>query len=112
MKRVAVSLFALLLTGAALSPEAQWKKNVEDQNIAYSKMPHAMLKISDSAYIGEGQSAVLTGKPGDPASWRWAKESGAKGPLVVTLKGGRISALLNGKPVTEALEKASSLTGT
>ena len=106
MKRIAISLFAFLLTGAALSPEAQWKKDVEGQNMAYSKTPHAMLKISDSAYIGDGQSAVLMGKPGNPASWHWAKEAGAKGPLVVTLKGGKISAVLNGKPVTEALEKS------
>ena len=51
-----------------------------------------MLKIQDSAYIGEGQSAVLDGKPGDPGSWRWHYGTKDQGLLRVVFQGGQASA--------------------
>ncbi len=95
---------ALLLLGAAapLSPEAEWKKGIAEQNEAYAKKPHAMLKIQDSAYIGEGQAAVLVGRKGDPASWKWAHDAKAQGVLSVSIRGGKLIALHDGKPVSEA----------
>jgi uncharacterized protein (DUF1684 family) len=88
----------LLLAGAAVAatPEDAWKAGIADQNISYAQKPHAMLKIQDSAYIGEGQSAVLTGRKGDGASWRWAK--GGTGALIASIKGGRLTVLHEGKP--------------
>lgn len=81
----------LLWTSAAMAvtPEEAWKAGIADQNVSYAQKPHAMLKIQDSAYIGEGQSAVLTGREGDGASWHWAKSG--TGALTATLKGGRLS---------------------
>jgi hypothetical protein len=89
-----------LCAAAPISPEAAYKANIADENKGYAQVPHAMLKIQDSAYLGEGQSAVLTGKMGDPASWRW-REKG-DGPLRISFAGGRLKAVLNGKPVDEA----------
>ena len=88
---------ALLLTAAAVSPEAAWKASIAGQNKAYSQTPHAMLKIQDSAYLGDGQSAVLTGKPGIAASWHFNHDG--KGPLRVAVVGGKLNIILNGKPV-------------
>src|SRR3954468_4550248 len=95
---------AILLLGAAapLSPEAEWKKGIAEQNEAYAKKPHAMLKIQDSAYIGEGQTAVLVGRKGDPASWKWAHDPKAHGVLSVSIRGGKLLASHDGKPVAEA----------
>jgi uncharacterized protein (DUF1684 family) len=89
---------ALLLASAAsaATPEQDWKAGIADQNISYAQKPHAMLKIQDSAYIGEGQSAVLTGRKGDAASWHWAK--GGKGVLTASIKGGKLTVLHDGKP--------------
>ncbi len=101
--------FLLLLTASAAAacgaaaaatpgtPEAQWKAAIADQNRDYAQIPHAMLKIRDSAYIGEGQSAVLAGQMGKPASWHWA--STGPGLLQVALKGGKLSVTRDGKPV-------------
>jgi uncharacterized protein (DUF1684 family) len=88
----------LLLASAAVAatPEDAWKAGIADQNISYAQKPHAMLKIQDSAYIGEGQSAVLTGRKGDAASWRWAKSG--NGVLTAAIKGGKLSVLHDGKP--------------
>jgi uncharacterized protein (DUF1684 family) len=89
---------ALLLASAAVAatPEQEWKTGIADQNISYAQKPHAMLKIQDSAYIGEGQSAVLTGRKGDAASWHWAKSG--TGALAASIKGGKLTVLHNGKP--------------
>jgi len=91
--------FLLLLTAsaAAATPQAQWKAAIADENRDYAQIPHAMLKIQDSAYLGEGQSAVLNGTLGKPQSWHWSGTG--QGVLTVALKGGKISVTRNGKPV-------------
>ncbi len=86
----------------AATPEAEWKASIAEQNFAYAQRPHAMLKIQDSAYIGEGQTAVLQGRPGQPGSWKWSSDSKAVGPLRVSLRGGKLAVTLNGKPVEPA----------
>jgi uncharacterized protein (DUF1684 family) len=85
----------LLCAAAPLAPEAAWKAAISDQNKDYAQVTHAMLKIQDSAYLGEGQSAVLTGKAGDPGSWHW-REKG-RGPLVISFAKGELRVVLNGK---------------
>jgi hypothetical protein len=92
---------------AAPTPEAVWKAGIADQNKDYSQTPHAMLKIQDSAYLGEGDVAVLTGRKGDPASYRWSTDPGAEGVLHVRLKSGKIAVTNNGTTVIAgAIEKS------
>jgi hypothetical protein len=94
----ALLVAALLLASAAIAatPEDVWKAGIVDQNVSYAQKPHAMLKIQDSAYIGEGQSVVLTGRKGDAASWHWAKSG--DGALTASIKGGKLTVLHDGKP--------------
>jgi hypothetical protein len=101
MRRVllALALLPLLTAATPLSPRAQWQADIADQNAAYAKKPHAMLKIQDSVYLGEGDSAVLAGARGVPASWKWSSKPGAKGPLRLSLKGGTLTVIRDGKPV-------------
>jgi hypothetical protein len=76
-----------------------WKAGIVDQNRDYSQIPHAMLKIQDSAYLRDGDTAVLTGRKGDPASYRWSSKPDAQGVLRVTLKAGKIVVARNGGSV-------------
>ena len=103
--RIIAILAAALVLGAAarLSPEAAWKAAIADQNKDYAQIPHAMLKIQDSAYLGEGQSAVLEGKPGQPASWRWHYDVKDQGALRVAFQGGKLNVTQNGKPLDPAV---------
>jgi hypothetical protein len=96
---VALAFVPLLLAAAPLPPEAQWKKDIADQNFAYAKRPHAMLKIQDSLYLGEGEAAVLAGVKGQAASWKWNSKPGATGLLALSVKGGKLTVMKDGKPV-------------
>jgi uncharacterized protein (DUF1684 family) len=95
----ALAFVPLLLAAAPLSPKAQWQKDIADQNFAYAKRPHAMLKIQDSVYLGEGETAVLAGVKGQAASWKWNSKPGARGALALSVKGGRLTVMKDGKPV-------------
>ena len=81
------------------TPEQAWKAGILDENRDYAQVPHAMLKIQSSAYLHEGDTAVLVGEKGNPGSYRWAKSAGAQGVLVVALKGGKITATKDGAAV-------------
>lgn len=81
---------------AAPSPEEAWKSGIADENKDYARIPHAMLKIQDAAYLRDGDIAVLTGRKGDPGSYRWTDRPGAQGVLRVTLKAGKIAVTRNG----------------
>ena len=99
-----VILFAVFACGAAApapSPQDAWKAGIADENKDYAQIPHAMLKIQDSAYLGEGQSAVLQGIKGQPGSWHWA--AGGTGALHVSYKSGKIAVTQDGKPLDPAL---------
>jgi uncharacterized protein (DUF1684 family) len=95
----AVAIAALLLGNAAApqTPEGAWKAGIADQNEHYSKTAHAMLKIEDSAYLRDGDSAVLQGQKGKPGSYRWNHDPHAQGVLTVALRGGKIMAMQKGK---------------
>lgn len=97
-------LFPLAFIGAmaaaAMTPQEAWKAGIAAQDKDYAAIPHAMLKIQDSVYLGEGQAAVLSGKAGDAGSWRW-RPSG-DGPLKVAYHGSRLAATLRGKPLAIA----------
>jgi uncharacterized protein (DUF1684 family) len=104
--RAATVMFACLaglFLGAAapkLTPEAEWKAGIADQNKDYAQTAHAMLKIQASAYLSDGDTAVLTGRKGDPGSYRWASDPHAQGVLRVTFKGGKIVVAKNGAAVS------------
>ncbi len=81
---------------------------IAGQNKAYAQTPHAMLKIQDAAYIGEGGSATLAGKPGIPGSWRWHTDANTKGPLHIAFNNGKLAVTLNGKPAP-GIEKSIAI---
>ena len=60
MRAIRLALIPLLplLLAATPTPQEAWKKGIAGQNEAYAKRPHAMLKIQDSVYLGEGETAV------------------------------------------------------
>jgi len=115
--KLAAAIAVLLLGAAApLSPMAEWKKGIADENKDYAQVPHAMLKIQDSAYIGEGQKATLLGRAGDPQSWRWSgggkpkqfdvspdPKAKLKPVLEVSIAGGKLSVTKDGKALDPAL---------
>jgi hypothetical protein len=90
----------LAAASAALprSPAQEWRDGIADANKDWAQVPHAILKIQDAAYLGEGQSATLTGTKGNPPSYRWVPGNSA-GILVATYSGGKLMGSLGGKPV-------------
>ncbi|HEY2033748.1 MAG TPA: DUF1684 domain-containing protein [Rhizomicrobium sp.] len=99
------AIAAALLLGAAAppqTPEEAWKAGIADANVAWAKRPHAILKIQDSAYLHDGDTAVLQGTPGQPGSYHWNHDPKASGVLTVALQGGKISAMKDGKSIDTA----------
>ena len=97
---------ASLALGAAApmqTPEQAWAAGIAAQNKNYAEVPHAMLKIQDSVYLGDGESAVLQGRKGEPASWRWARDAKAQGPLKVAVKSGKPVVTRDGKAIDPGL---------
>ncbi len=95
---------------APQSPKAEWKKELAEANAAYATKPHAILKIQDAAYLGEGDVAALRGTRGKPDSWHWVM--GAKtGVLVARFAHGHATATMNGKVLDEKkIEKGIRIT--
>jgi uncharacterized protein (DUF1684 family) len=102
LRAAAALCCVLLFTAAAPTPEAAWKAGIADENKDYAAIPHAMLKIQDSAYLGEGSRAVLTGRKGEPGSWHWSLDPKAQGPLAISFAKGRLSISHDGKSVDPA----------
>ena len=103
------SLIAALAAGllmaaapAPLSPQEAWKAGLVDANKAWAQVPHAILKIQDAAYLGEGQSATLTGIKGRPTSYKWVPGKIQDGIAWVTFHGGKMSGSMHGKPLDDA----------
>ena len=108
--RLAVVATAALMIAAApapKSPEQEWKDGLVEANQAWAKVPHAILKIQDAAYLGEGQSATLVGTKGKPESYRWKPGMVGGGALTVLFKGGKLSGTMGGK----ALDNAALMQG-
>ncbi len=92
-----VAAAAVLLVGAAPpSPEQAWRSGIDEENRDYAQVQHAMLKIQDAAYLADGNSAVLTGRKGDPGSYRWSSKPDAAGVVRVSLQGGKIAGTRDG----------------
>jgi uncharacterized protein len=98
------------VAAAPQSPETAWKAGIADANEAYAKKPHAILKIQDAAYLGEGDAATLVGTRGKPDSWHWV--TGAKkGALIVRFVHGHTVTMMNGLAYEEKmLEKGIRIT--
>ncbi len=104
MQTLAALFGATLMLAAApapQSPEAAWRAGLIDANNAWSKIPHAILKIQDAAYLGEGQNATLVGTKGKPESYRWTHAK-APGVLTITYRGGKMSAVMGGRTLDDA----------
>jgi uncharacterized protein len=111
--KATVLLFAFaagVVLGAAApppkSPEQEWRDGIADANKAWAKIPHAILKIQDAAYLGEGQSATLVGTKGKPDSYRWVMGKTA-GILTAAFHAGRMSAAMGGKTLDDATMQKS-----
>ncbi len=104
--RLRIIVLALLVSAVgaqAATPQDAWKAAIADQNKDYAQTPHAMLKIQDAAYLGEGESAVLEGVRGKPGSWHWRAGKNPDAALRVSLKRGKLSVSQNGKSLDPAL---------
>lgn len=88
---------ALIAAAPRQTPEQAWAAAIAAQNKSYAQVPHAMLKIQDSVYLGEGDAAVLSGRKGEAASWHWSRDAKAQGPLKVAVRNGKPVAMLDGK---------------
>ena len=65
--KLALALAVAFLSIAAKAPKppaVEWHDEIVEANQAWAKIPHAILKIQDAAYLGEGQSATLVGVTG------------------------------------------------
>ena len=99
--------FASVAATAPKSPEQVWRDGLAEANQAYSKIPHAILKIQDAAYLGEGASATLLGTRGKPESYRWVQGKAAGGVLYASFHAGHTSIFKEGKAVDEATAEKS-----
>jgi uncharacterized protein (DUF1684 family) len=107
--RLAAALLFGLLSIAAValkSPQDEWNAELKEANLAYAKIPHAILKIQDAAYLADGQTATLTGVKGHRESYRWVPGK-SDGLLVAKFSAGHMSAKMAGKAIDDAtLRKA------
>jgi uncharacterized protein (DUF1684 family) len=94
-------------TAAAAASEAAWKADLADTNKAYAVLPHAMLKIQDAVYLGEGQTATLVGKKGLPGSYKWVPGVQTNGALTVSFAGGHPVIARNGATLSNPLADIS-----
>ncbi|HEY4944157.1 MAG TPA: DUF1684 domain-containing protein [Rhizomicrobium sp.] len=99
---LAATTLMLAAAPAPLSPEVAWRAGIVDANKAWSKVPHAILKIQDAAYLGEGQSATLNGTKGKPDSYKWVPGKIQDGILTATFHAGHMSGAMHGKPLDDA----------
>jgi hypothetical protein len=96
--RLAFAIGFAALAIAAATPEQAFKASLIDDNKAWAQTPHAILKIQDAAYLGEGQSSNLIGTRGNAASYHWG--SGA-GVLIASVKNGKPVIVKDGKTYSD-----------
>src|ERR1700690_2949985 len=53
---MAAAVLMLAAAPAPKSPEQEWRDGIVDANKDWAQIPHAILKIQDAAYLGDGQS--------------------------------------------------------
>jgi hypothetical protein len=102
MRRIALAVCLAALSTvafAAPTPEEAFKASLVDDNKDWAQTPHAILKIQDAAYLGEGQSSNLIGAKGNPGSWHWG---GGAGVLTASVKNGKPVINMGGKTYSDA----------
>ncbi len=106
MRAIILSTCLLALTGLnaslAATPAEQWKIDIGKANVAFATRPHAILKIQDAAYLGEGDVATLKGTPGKPESYKWTEGRASGGVLTATVRNHRPVLAKDGKTFSEA----------
>jgi uncharacterized protein (DUF1684 family) len=96
-------LTVLAATAAsAATPAEQWKREIAKGNVAFAMRPHAILKIQDAAYLGEGEIATLKGTPGKPETYKWTAGKAPNGVLTATVRDHHPVIIKDGKTYTEA----------
>lgn len=103
--KLAAAFAVAFLSIAAKTPKppaTEWREEIVEANQAWAKIPHAILKIQDAAYLGEGQSATLIGVKGKPDSYRWHAGTKDKGILVASYQRGHMHVVMNGNSFDEA----------
>jgi uncharacterized protein len=100
---LAASLIAFSSPALSVTPEAAWKAALAETSKDYAAAPHAILKIQDAAYLGEGKSASLIGMRGLPSSYRWVAGHQANAVLVAEFAGGSPVIEKAGKTVANPL---------
>jgi uncharacterized protein len=110
---ILISAFAAsVVLGTAMAapqtPEQAWKAGIAEANRDWAKRPHAILKIQSSAYLHNGDEAVLVGKTGDPGSYHWVNNTKVNGVLTVAFGGGKLTVTKNGqlidtKPILKSI---------
>lgn len=107
MNALTLAVASLLLSTTAVAatktPEQTWKADLADTNLAYTSKPHAILKIQDAAYLGEGNSAWLAGTKGKPGSYKWVSGVVNNPVLVATYRGGKLAITQGGRPIANAM---------
>ena len=99
----AVCLVAVAAPAFALVPEAAWEADIANTNKEYTTTHHAMLKIQDAAYLGEGNTASLVGQRGAPSSYKWVQGEQAGAILVASYAGGKPVLRKDGRQLADPL---------
>ena len=86
---IVLAIAALTIGARATTPEQAWKAELAKDNAAYATNKHAILKINDAAYLGEGDTVSLVGQSASPASWHWVKGARKEAPLTASFSNGR-----------------------
>ncbi|MGZ5923116.1 MAG: DUF1684 domain-containing protein [Rhizomicrobium sp.] len=93
--------FLSIAAKAPKPPAVEWRDEIVEANQAWAKIPHAILKIQDAAYLGEGQTATLVGVKGKPASYHWVQGKSGKGILLASYQGGHMHVVMGAKTFDE-----------
>jgi uncharacterized protein (DUF1684 family) len=96
-------LLAFSVPAWAVTPEAAGNADLAKTNKDHAATPHAIVKIQDAAYLGEGNSASLVGKREAPDSYKWMPGVRADAVLVAGFAGGKPVISKNGKPLANPL---------
>lgn len=100
---LAATISMLSIPALGASPEAAWKADLAETNKDYAVAPHAILKIQDAAYLGEGDSASLVGTRGLPGTYKWVSGRRPHAALTAGFVGGRAVITVAGKAVANPL---------
>jgi uncharacterized protein (DUF1684 family) len=104
MWKYAVAAVLLAAAANAKTPAEEWKDGIKDANAVWATQKHAYLKITDAAYLHEGEFASLVKDA--KLSWHWVKGKQANAALVASFAKGQPVLSKNGKSVPgDALAK-------